>query len=86
MWVADYGCFLVYETPDGSGEFHRFENRDQVENFLEKREEVRHLKSPADHFKSPIQPHGALTRVPRTAVLVLVRNLVKNERNGTGVE
>ena len=59
MWVADYGCFLVYETPDGSGKFHHFGNRDQVENFLEKREEVRHLKSPADHFKSPIQSHGA---------------------------
>ena len=29
-WSADYGCFLVYETPDCSGEFHRFENLDQV--------------------------------------------------------
>ena len=35
---ADYGCLLVYETPDCSGDFHRFENLDQVEDFLVKRE------------------------------------------------
>ena len=23
VWAADYGCLLVYETPDCSGEFHR---------------------------------------------------------------
>ena len=28
VWAADYGCFLVYETPDCSGEFRRFENLD----------------------------------------------------------
>jgi hypothetical protein len=39
VWAADYGCLLVLETPDGSREFHRFENLDQVEDFLEKREE-----------------------------------------------
>jgi hypothetical protein len=32
VWVADYGCLLGYETPDCSGEFHRFENLDQVED------------------------------------------------------
>ena len=35
----DYGCFLVYETPDCSGEFRRFENLDQVEDFLLKKEQ-----------------------------------------------
>ena len=39
VWSADYGCLLVYETPDRSGEFHRFENLDQVEDFLVKREQ-----------------------------------------------
>ena len=39
VWSADYGCLLVYETPDCSGEFHRFENLDQVEDFLVKREQ-----------------------------------------------
>ena len=39
VWAADYGCLLVYETPDCSGEFHRFENLDQVEDFLVKREQ-----------------------------------------------
>ena len=37
VWSADYGCLLVYETPDCSGEFQRFENLDQVEVFLVKR-------------------------------------------------
>ena len=39
VWSADYGCLLVYETPDCSGEFQRFENLDQVEVFLVKREQ-----------------------------------------------
>ena len=39
VWAADYGCFLVYETPDCSGEFRRFENLDQVEDFLLKKEQ-----------------------------------------------
>ena len=39
VWSADYGCLLVYETPDCSGEFHRFENLDQVKDFLVKREQ-----------------------------------------------
>ena len=39
VWAADYGCLLVYETPDCSGEFRRFENLDQVEEFLVKREQ-----------------------------------------------
>jgi hypothetical protein len=39
VWAADYGCLLVYETPDCSGEFRRFENLDQVEDFLVKREQ-----------------------------------------------
>jgi hypothetical protein len=39
VWAADYGCLLVYETPDCSGEFRRFENLDQVEDFLLKREQ-----------------------------------------------
>ena len=30
---------LVYETPDCSGEFRRFENLDQVEDFLLKKEQ-----------------------------------------------
>ena len=29
VWSADYGRLLVYETPDRSGEFHRFENLDR---------------------------------------------------------
>ena len=33
VWAADYGCLLVY------GEFRRFENLDQVEDFLVKREQ-----------------------------------------------
>ena len=41
VWAADYGCLLVYETPDCSGEFRRFENLDQVEEFLVKREQSR---------------------------------------------
>ena len=39
VWAADYGCFLVYETLDCSGESRRFENLDQVEDFLVKREQ-----------------------------------------------
>ena len=39
VWAADYGCLLVYETPDCSGTFRRFENLDQVEDFLVKREQ-----------------------------------------------
>ena len=39
VWAADYGCLLVYETPDFSGEFHRFQNLDQVEDFLAKRKQ-----------------------------------------------
>ena len=38
VWAADYGCFLVYEGLDCSGEFRRFENLDQVEDFLVQRE------------------------------------------------
>ena len=38
VWAADYGCLLVYEGPDCSGEFRRFENLDQVEDFLVQRE------------------------------------------------
>jgi hypothetical protein len=37
--TAEYGCLLVYETPDCSGEFRRFENLDQVEDFLVKRDQ-----------------------------------------------
>ncbi len=37
--AADYGCFLVYETLDCSGESRRFENLDQVEDFLVNREQ-----------------------------------------------
>jgi predicted ATP-dependent serine protease len=36
---AASGCLLVNETPDCSGEFRRFENLDQVEEFLVKREQ-----------------------------------------------
>jgi hypothetical protein len=39
VWAADYGCFLVYETLDCSGESRRFENLDQAEDFLVKREQ-----------------------------------------------
>ena len=39
VWDTDYGCVLVYETPDCSGKFYRFENLDQVEDFLVKREQ-----------------------------------------------
>jgi hypothetical protein len=38
--AADYGCFLVYETLDCSGELRRFQNLDQVEDFLAKREQA----------------------------------------------
>jgi hypothetical protein len=38
VWAADYGCLLVYERPDCSGEFRRFENLGQVEDFLVQRE------------------------------------------------
>jgi hypothetical protein len=38
VWAADYGYLLVYERPDCSGEFRRFENLDQVEDFLVQRE------------------------------------------------
>jgi hypothetical protein len=38
VWAADYGCFLVYEMLDCSGESHRFENLDEVEDFLVKGE------------------------------------------------
>ena len=41
VWTADYGCLLVYETPDCSGESRRFENLDQVEDFLVKKEQTR---------------------------------------------
>jgi hypothetical protein len=41
VWAADYGCYLVYETLDCSGEFRRFENLDQVEDFLVKRGQAR---------------------------------------------
>jgi len=34
VWAADYGCFLVYETLDCSGELRVFQNLDQVEEFL----------------------------------------------------
>jgi hypothetical protein len=51
VWAADYGCLLVYETPDCSGEFHRFENLDQVENFLVKREESE-LENPCRLFQT----------------------------------
>ena len=58
MWVADYGCLLVYETPDGSGEIHRFENFDQVKDFLEKREESSTWKAlPTIHAADPV-PRG----------------------------
>ena len=40
VWAADYGCFLVYETLDCSGALRRFENLDQVEDFLVKREQA----------------------------------------------
>jgi hypothetical protein len=36
----DYGCFLVYETLHCSGELRRFQNLDQVEDFLAKREQA----------------------------------------------
>ena len=39
-WAADCGCFLLYETLDCSGELRRFENLDQVEDFLVKREQA----------------------------------------------
>ena len=39
VWAADYGCLLVYERPDCSGEFQCFETLDQVEEFLVKREQ-----------------------------------------------
>ena len=51
VWAADYGCLLVYETPDCSGEFHRFENLDQVEDFLVKRERSA-LESPCQLFQT----------------------------------
>jgi hypothetical protein len=38
--AADYGCFLVDETLDCSGKSRRFENLDQVEDFLVKREQT----------------------------------------------
>ncbi len=41
VWTADYGCLLVYETPDCTGESRRFENLDQVEDFLVKKEQTR---------------------------------------------
>ena len=40
VWAADYGCFLVYETLDCSRKSRRFENLDQVEDFLVKREQT----------------------------------------------
>ena len=39
-WAADCGCFLLYETLDCSVELRRFENLDQVEDFLVKREQA----------------------------------------------
>ena len=44
VWAADYGRFLVYETLDCSGESRRFENLDQVEDFLVKREQSGAMK------------------------------------------
>src|SRR4029077_8137699 len=56
VWAADYGCFLVYETPDCSGEFRRFENLDQVEDFLLKRNGPT-PESPADQgFEAMLIP------------------------------
>ena len=56
VWAADYGCFLVYETPDCSGEFRRFENLDQVEDFLLKRNSPA-PESPADQgFEAMLIP------------------------------
>ena len=40
VWAADYGCILVHETLDCSGESRRFEDLDQVEDFLVKREQT----------------------------------------------
>jgi hypothetical protein len=40
VWAADYGCFLVYETLVCSGESRRFQNLDQVEDFLVKMEQT----------------------------------------------
>jgi hypothetical protein len=40
VWAADYGCFLVYGTLDCSGELRVFQNLDQVEEFLARKQKA----------------------------------------------
>jgi hypothetical protein len=75
VWAADYGCLLVYETPDCSGEFRRFENLDQVEEFLVMREQSPELEKPCRYFQTadPIPQGLQIFIIERQSTNVFVK-------------